>query len=77
MVLTWEYGLEYRHIIRGNHARQQRSSSLKRQQFALFFLKTFLIQVFFRYNKAIIYPPLGEFGEILPSMMIFPSDLNT
>ena len=43
-------------IIRGNHARQPRSSSPKRREFALFVLKVklflFLIQVFFRYNKA-------------------------
>jgi hypothetical protein len=29
------------------------------------------IKVFFRYNnKEFIYPPLGGFGEILPSMMM-------
>ena len=62
-------------IIRCNHARQPRTSSPKRREFALFVLKVklffFLIQVFFRYNKAFIYLPLGGFGEILPSMMIF------
>ncbi len=55
-------------IIRGNHAWQPRSSSPKRREFALFVLKIklffFLIQVFFRYNKAFIYPPLGGFYEI-------------
>jgi hypothetical protein len=62
-------------IINGNHARQPRSSFPKRREFALFVLKIklffFLIQVLFRYNKGLIYPPLGGFGEILPSMMIF------
>ncbi len=53
--------------IRGNQARQSRSSLPKRREFALFVLKIklffFLIQVFFRYNR-------GRFGEILPEMMI-------
>ena len=34
----------------------------------------FLTEVFdFRYNISFIDPPLGGFGEIFPSVMIFPS----
>ncbi len=71
-------------IIRGNHARQPRCSSPKQREFALFVLKVKrLFQVYsnvyffnpsiFWHNKGFIYPPLGGFGEIVPSVMIYTS----
>ncbi len=64
----WD-GISLLETKRGNHALLLH----KGQNFALFVLKIklffFLIQVFFRYNKAFIYHPLGRFGEILPSCM--------
>ena len=38
--------------------------------FSIFFMNIFVV---FRYNISFIDPPLGEFGEIFPSVMIFPS----
>ena len=40
------------------------------------FCDTKLYHSFFRYNISFIDPPLGVFGEIYPSVMIFPSGYN-
>ena len=41
--------------------------------FANYFFIFFMNILVFRYNISFIDPPLGEFGEIFPSVMIFPS----
>ena len=56
----WAWNMAW-NIIRGNHARQPRSSSPKRREFALYF---------FCIIKHLYTLRSGRFDEILPSMMI-------
>jgi hypothetical protein len=55
-------------IIRGNHARQPRSSSPKSHPIILFSILLFFSQIvqsiYFWYFKAVIYPPIGDSQNI-------------